>query len=977
MSNVQPAAVAETLSPVTNTNTGAIAPQATSTIGTPEPPPQTLSATGGISSVVRLNPYGPDNRLDAGGIVFSYPDLLFDQFVEIQEQVEITDDTEPGTVLLQIPYDPLSQYMNPYIRRYASLHGRYNGSILVRCFMIGNATYSGTIMWFWYPRKYPNRIANFYEAQKYAYKTQSVVMPSVEEFVLEDARQTQFYRTTDSNDVNERPHLVLMVHTSVVSPLKQGIKVRLRIATRLASKTDAMMGKMCKPFMFADPLITPFTPGPTNDDLVGKRLGAVFPYYGMKNMYMVMDGTYVVPDYDYTDTDRNFREFSLKMIVPALVGGAFNDTDEVRLVSTDYEGGVFTDKTIRIAVLVHQLPLSAQKRIAQKQEFRNICKQDHWLDELSGGGYLANSAKVYVARNNAAKLIVFKDKKSKFQITIVQQTYFVTRLGIVLATAFEVLVPSNDLKYAALGGVPDTPTGRALSFPFNPILGPVTISDGLRYLPPTWVGLKILEFTPGIINNADELAPSVFTAAPILEYFKKRAEPLDKDQVIQFDLLDPTSQSRVVTLRYIKNLNEFAVSPMDKISYRQYAGDVMKLQIAGYGLVPATTSFPMSDTSNWPKRFGTTSIAQSKQYLDYNPKVKPNAAIAAVEVLEGLAGAVEETSGLLGGVRNASVMTEETGADFSNINTVKAYRDLMSNRGISFVRQGMSSVGTQATTPLVSRGVGPANLTRESTAQTLANNYMRDSSTQVLGQGGRSIGTQIYNAERTSSTQTPISSVDSGVQVDIPSPDTWYERLEDMDKKYSPKLGITPLAYISSQLRNVYPNGNLVTSGVNWGRDYQLTTQMEEFQSGQNQLNRQQQMNMLIQNQRLQKYMQQRNFDFQGAMQNRAFDFKRQMQQGQFEYGREMQSNQFDFEKQLSGQKFQQNLQLGNQAIKGALENTVLGGAATMANTVLSKTADVYLQQQQFHNQQSLMTQNYNQSLQASGARAQAMQLAS
>ena len=171
--------VGETLSPITNTNAGGLAPQATTTMGVPEPPPQTISATGAVGPVVRLNPYGPDNRLDQGAITFSYPDLIYDQFMEVQQQFEISDDTEPGTVLLQIPYDPLSEYMNPFIRNYARMHGRYNGDLLIRCFMIGNATYSGTLMWFWYPTKYPKRIADLYEAQKYSYKTQSVVMPCV------------------------------------------------------------------------------------------------------------------------------------------------------------------------------------------------------------------------------------------------------------------------------------------------------------------------------------------------------------------------------------------------------------------------------------------------------------------------------------------------------------------------------------------------------------------------------------------------------------------------------------------------------------------------------------------------------------------------------------------------------------------------------------------------------------------------------
>lgn len=646
--------VGETNSPVTNSNAGGIAPQATSTAGIPEPPPQTLSATGSIGPVVSLNPYGPDNRLDQGAILFSYPDLIYDQFIEVQQQFEITDDTEPGTILLQIPYDPLSEYMNPYIRRYATMHGRYNGDILIRCFMIGNATYSGTLMWYWSPTKVNGKIANFYDAQKYAYKTQSVVMPSVEEFVLSDARQYLYYRTTTETDIASRPHLVLAVHTSVVSPLREGIKVRLRIGTRLASGTDIRMGKQCKPFMFADPQIIPFTPTPGAGDINGKTISEVFPNYKIQPLRLLLDGTTTIGAYSYKESDGFMIPFNLDMPVPALAGGVFQDNAMRRLVATDFQQGIVAKDRIRTCFIVHQLPAKLQKDISIQQSFIDCCKGDKWLDNIKSLEFLSSSVKIFVSRVNEAHLSVYKDPKSTFEIVLVCQIACITNFGMLYVFAYDNVVPSNSLEYAAMSGVPNTPQGNSPVIPNNPILGPVSLSTDLINYPSNWVGVKLTERNITIVASPTDIAPSEFSTPILVEYFDALATGVAPEQVIQFDLLDPTARTRVITLRYLPKLHEFVANPMDNIRYRQYPGRTSDLIFGGYGVVPSTTSFPASDTSFWPTRFSNSPVLTTPRFVSIPYRVTANAAIAlgaaevVPEVLESLEGGVNSAAAFLG-----------------------------------------------------------------------------------------------------------------------------------------------------------------------------------------------------------------------------------------------------------------------------------------------------------------------------------------
>lgn len=203
-----------------------------------------------------LNPLGPPNMLGVGGITFDIKDLIYSQYMDCDVQYQYTDDTPQGQVIFQIPYDPTSQYVNPYIRQWLTMHPRYTGALNFRFTIVGNTTFSGLIGFAWYPRPITANVVKVSEMMKYSYTTMGINEPSNRIFTLFDARQTQFWRdTADDPKLNPRPVIVCFIYMTAVSPLKEGITIRIRVASKLSDGSDGPC------FVAAEPTIPTVTPG--------------------------------------------------------------------------------------------------------------------------------------------------------------------------------------------------------------------------------------------------------------------------------------------------------------------------------------------------------------------------------------------------------------------------------------------------------------------------------------------------------------------------------------------------------------------------------------------------------------------------------------------------------------------------------------------------------------------------------------------
>lgn len=141
------------------------------------------------------------------------------------------------------------------------MHERYSGPLKYRITVIGNQTFSGLYSIAWSPRRVQGNAVVISELQKYAYESKAIALPENGCYLLHDARKQYFYREVDdTDDIDMRPHLVCFVHLTAVSPLKEGITIRIRVASCLADGSEG-----AGTFQVALPRLLTTPPGITNE----------------------------------------------------------------------------------------------------------------------------------------------------------------------------------------------------------------------------------------------------------------------------------------------------------------------------------------------------------------------------------------------------------------------------------------------------------------------------------------------------------------------------------------------------------------------------------------------------------------------------------------------------------------------------------------------------------------------------------------
>nr|UZH43572.1 hypothetical protein [Canaosa virus] len=267
----------------------------------------TLAAPGetGISNMQvlqaeYLNPIGPPNMMTFGAVVFDIKTLISSQYLDADTEISWTEGLAAGTILAQIPYDPLGTYVNKYIKAWVGLHKRYHGDLMFRLTVLGNPMYSGYLGVAWMPRKQTGSTVPISEFQKYAYEAKGVTLPWSGAYPLKDARRNDFYRTVDDTDMDERPHLVIVPVMTVENPLKDGVKVRLRLASKLATQMDSTDGNPVNDFVVSEPYVPdgesskylPEAPGLAGFGLAAFMQGAKIYLDGGRVNKIVDDSTY-------------------------------------------------------------------------------------------------------------------------------------------------------------------------------------------------------------------------------------------------------------------------------------------------------------------------------------------------------------------------------------------------------------------------------------------------------------------------------------------------------------------------------------------------------------------------------------------------------------------------------------------------------------------------------------------------------------
>ncbi|UTQ50726.1 MAG: calicivirus capsid-like protein [Novo Mesto picornavirus 1] len=582
--------------PASTSNQGGTAPQPTSVAGLPVPPPQNVLATGNSTAVTVLNPFGPRNEMLQGGIIMDLPGVCYSQYIQMTNQLEVSDDTLPWTIIAQLPYDPTSEFMNDFCRAYALQHERYNGDIMYQIQVIGNASYSGSLIAGWVPKRIEPNVLKPTDIQTLSFKAMSVTLPSVETFILHDARKNGYYREHNEGNIKDRPHIVIAVHTSIVSPLRTGITVRIRISSRFASVLDQKLYG-AQPFMLAYPKSIELGPSPSASVFDNRPMGEVFPH-------MYLDGA------DY------------RMVVDG--------------AATDAYGGAYHDMGRPIRTF--QLPYPTIAATKNLQSPAVLCKDNlicfyyadyvvSGFDELVPGTDITGSSfnsiqdtfkesgYFVVGRMSLVELEWAKGK-------IIMQYDTTTRKGRVTVWVYQGAENQTtiDLPRDKSGGY---------SLPYSAVLGPVvTSASDIKGLPLTWRNVTISAERVSIVSQS-EAAPSTLNDAIIERVVVEQASLLGQDSYLQFDLQDPESRQRVATLRWSTERRAFVISTLDLGRYFLYPSDIRKLVVANWSGVPKSSGFPNTTITQWASR--SPALGGMKQLR------VPNAALVG-ELGEAMAG---------------------------------------------------------------------------------------------------------------------------------------------------------------------------------------------------------------------------------------------------------------------------------------------------------------------------------------------------
>nr|UHR49770.1 MAG: RNA helicase [Hubei picorna-like virus 55] len=231
--------------------------------GTPGKMPVTsvMDSDKAMYQPIVMNRSAPNNSwLKAGGITFNISDLAYNQFVGCNKQVQISDGKAAGSILAQIPYDPVSnEFANAYIQNLVLLHGRMTGDWMVKITCPGNPGMQCSIGVAWVPSKIAGETIQIDQATKYAFFTTGVSSEWSHTIVMTDARQSSFYRTIQRDSkkttvtTDDMPHVVVYCETPATSVFTEKKSTFLTFFSKLCDEKDLLFNPSIKPFVLADP----------------------------------------------------------------------------------------------------------------------------------------------------------------------------------------------------------------------------------------------------------------------------------------------------------------------------------------------------------------------------------------------------------------------------------------------------------------------------------------------------------------------------------------------------------------------------------------------------------------------------------------------------------------------------------------------------------------------------------------------------
>ncbi|QMU95558.1 putative polyprotein [Bactrocera dorsalis picorna-like virus] len=597
-----------------------------------------------------LNPVGAPDMLAVGAITFDIKDLIYQQFLDCDTQLIVSDDAVEGSIIAQIPYGLQSNYINSYIKYYAKAHERFNGSLQFRFTVIGNPLFSGAIGIAWYPKKIATATMPISELMKYSYQAEGVTNPWNKIHVLHDARREHFYRLVedDQADYDNRPHLVIFLMMSLQNPLREGVQTRIRIASKLANSAEP------NPFTFSNPdilTVTPSlaTPVPGLTTAQGSNVPSIFPHTLNIDSNVFTDGNMAAPQvFDFGIPHRN-------LILNAPLNGARMS----RIVSTkapldnffqftlDQKYRLYADNADKLGLAtlynISNVPRTQYNIFANA--LTAMPANDHLLtSQTTPSSYTGRDPDAF--RQTLIKCINSLNEKyntnkfgvvglyysspdandaQRFGLFKIITTHGVIILAIQLIE-FDTQIDTTAPSYIDQWGV----------LTYNQIDVPYNIDTVASTLPSDYRILRISDQPVSAVIANTLTNPTATDDPSISMYYKRLSADVDVTQCYQFELQDPVSYRTIATVRYLQEFGIFVVRGTDMYSYLPQKFST--LVITSPVLINRSNGFPITDSNYWLSRTASTYL-ETKLFLhaaEYPVSVQRNASVIAGGMLSGL-----------------------------------------------------------------------------------------------------------------------------------------------------------------------------------------------------------------------------------------------------------------------------------------------------------------------------------------------------
>nr|QIJ25865.1 hypothetical protein [Old Port virus] len=644
-----------------------------------------------IAQETTLNPMGAPNMLSVGGIGFDLKMLIYEQFLDCDTEFSTTESAPTGSIIFQIPYAIMTQYINYYIKAYAQYHERYTGAIRVRLTAIGNQMLSGAVGASWQPRRVNAATILISEAQKIAYEMKGVNLPFNEIHTLHDARKENFYRELkdDAGSLDDRPHLVVFVGMNVYNAFRDNTLVRFRVATKLANAREP------NPFYFSLPQRVEETRTSTlmyTDANVAPAttFQSSFPSTLNVPVYMYTDGslrrgvdyaldTRYEPYNPYSLSTAVMRKVEYRRTNQALITPTLGDPitpDQVasrwpamnaylKDTGMKYKKAmvcVMTQSTMdsaRFAAMIMACPLPGMNGlggIITEASWDNAKKASSWF--LDNNAYIKdNDIAIHAILYNDQRVFLTTTDES-FIVTTYKfgQIKLVTNHGtfimyLVLSLGRSESMNDLDLYYRSglvnqlnINVSPQTVRNMA-AFPLLNIDTSLGALPDFVALPAGYQALRISDIPPSALTIQGYPGPTATDDSVIERWFYKRSENLTPLQCLEITMVDNTSQRLILTARYFREWRLFVVATED--AYSTLPIGIDNITIQSVVEIDRSNAFQPTNTSSWFSR--TSDTALTLRTIDStglnSVEVVSNAALAlGAGLLSGIGQGMQQVS---------------------------------------------------------------------------------------------------------------------------------------------------------------------------------------------------------------------------------------------------------------------------------------------------------------------------------------------